>query len=1806
MKHRKAAIIIQACFRGYVARKQKKVLRVAVQSIQTYVRVHLGFKYLKKYVKSAKVIQAKVRQYFSLHKRKTAKLIQEQMYQAIKAIQARFRGRLVRRKQSLHLKNEELDVHCDDNPTKTKDASASTIQANYRGHRARKEQKNSIAAATKIQAQYRGYRVRTNIKLNNCPKKRLLPQDKVRPGQRVFWLSPSCMGSNMESGFIKSPVTNPDSFFVDWTNGRCTRVLRDAVWIADLSLQGSPTSAKVHSNQAVTTIQSHVRGHLVRKKEGQGRRDAQNRCLAEAVRVHNFVTAPVCLDECQKQESDTTVGLALLVEVEKQTKSLPLNPVPVVCEGLVQPEPLEHCLPMLGQDSLSFSQAILQSKHPPGSKKQVEMQVEAEDTSQGAALHDSELQEQCVPMIELGFSGQLKALIQSENMPKLEPTADFDLPVEFEALLERDTPDEYQPPSGSATPVKCKARVELNSSRLQQVETQAKSPFPVERKPVVVFQPLAHLEQLVCSEAPRGLRPLRESSTAIKCERVVDLKLPLQFEALLKSEPLDDFVPTHGPETQNASESPNESEGAVEIEGLIKQGSLGEVQPYIESKGTSNTKDNREAFENCAEISVQSDFADMCAPTTGEIEDFQAFEMEGTEVCGRTSKPMFLAECEPPMQSECTHGGVTPVKVEASQEQMLVPFILGNALSHATLLFEMEKTEACKTAGMSPLLAGCELRARIAKTLRTCKVASTEAALACQDPVHLEITAEQIASVKPASGRSNAAFPFEMENTEACRTAGKSPLPAGIEPVDRKAKTLCTWKLAGTETTLECHEAVYLETTPEQAASVKPASGRSNAAFPFEMEITEACRTAGKSPLSAGIEPVDRKAKTLCTWKLAATETALECHEAVYLEITPEQAASVKPASGRSNAAFPFEMENTEACRTAGKSPLPTGIEPVDRKAKTLCTWKLAATETALECHEAVYLEITSEQITSVMSPDGRSQAGFPFEMENTEACRTAGKSPLPGGCEPVDRRAKTLCTWKLAATETALECHEAVYLEITSEQITSVMSPDGRSQAGFPCKMENTEACRTAGKSPLPAECELVPRRAKPLSTWKLAPTETALECHDSVYLGSTHERVTSVVSQRLSQSMEMETTEECTRSEESAGVAKWEPPVHCDTTFECQAPVEFETTAEQVMAPFLLEALDGQEALGINDKNILTEVMKKFVNVWALGMQRAAIQRCTLDRLNRGLLDIITHFSDLAVEEATSILNAEPSDLLSNMTAALVHSIKMCVEEWLISQSWGEDMKAELSGGIKELVICTSFKMPRMHTIQGQLEDLLSSHYTDCITQLAHEAKTIQDFYFAGNIIEALEAPAPIILELVDNSSWAAAVAGIDQEGLSQWESNLLHSKKGKEYEEYWRWQSTNRSKMENIITRAKKMATKLGRQWFQEAPLPALTQLTAISQCLCEGIITSVSGYDFSKINQAQVTINDAPGILVAFLAQVFVFDEVSERPREVSATKIQAAFRRHLARLHQQNSSCLRSVEVKPLLNRQDRAQSKSELITEEPVLQQINQSKTSKKQMKQPWASLQQKLHIKNSNHAQKTEKKRPQTIIQVKEAPVVKSKTKLEVNPSVKNAPTEKPWGLFRQKPKPNATCERSENKVLEENVPKEKPSAMPQWKWRRSSKQIFVGPPRASAQLTPEQVTSERLRVTARRRKKRGRLKNRLIQNVFQGMSGFVNTAAPNDEKTTRANASSGLFNLKTMFGRTFRKTAKVGLEAEECSSAAEGKAPLEESHKDCERLEEENSLGPRKENSIKKSFRSERWPRRSRNMSKLLAVTT
>jgi len=794
----------------------------------------------------------------------------------------------------------------------------------------------------------------------------------------------------------------------------------------------------------------------------------------------------------------------------------------------------------------------------------------------------------------------------------------------------------------------------------------------------------------------------------------------------------------------------------------------------------------------------------------------------------------------------------------------------------------------------------------------------------------------------------------------------------------------------------------------------------------------------------------------------------------------------------------------------------------------------------------------------------------------------------------------------------------------------------------------------------------------------------------------------------------MEMETTEECTRSEESAGVAKWEPPVHCDTTFECQAPVEFETTAEQVMAPFLLEALDGQEALGINDKNILTEVMKKFVNVWALGMQRAAIQRCTLDRLNRGLLDIITHFSDLAVEEATSILNAEPSDLLSNMTAALVHSIKMCVEEWLISQSWGEDMKAELSGGIKELVICTSFKMPRMHTIQGQLEDLLSSHYTDCITQLAHEAKTIQDFYFAGNIIEALEAPAPIILELVDNSSWAAAVAGIDQEGLSQWESNLLHSKKGKEYEEYWRWQSTNRSKMENIITRAKKMATKLGRQWFQEAPLPALTQLTAISQCLCEGIITSVSGYDFSKINQAQVTINDAPGILVAFLAQVFVFDEVSERPREVSATKIQAAFRRHLARLHQQNSSCLRSVEepilqfqrptqhsfegseesslqkqstqadqksdpsvgsrslltfeetedrfvrdtslslsvqylekneesppeaqssklkdfvqqsakleyslgeqstnpqenaepkVKPLLNRQDRAQSKSELITEEPVLQQINQSKTSKKQMKQPWASLQQKLHIKNSNHAQKTEKKRPQTIIQVKEAPVVKSKTKLEVNPSVKNAPTEKPWGLFRQKPKPNATCERSENKVLEENVPKEKPSAMPQWKWRRSSKQIFVGPPRASAQLTPEQVTSERLRVTARRRKKRGRLKNRLIQNVFQGMSGFVNTAAPNDEKTTRANASSGLFNLKTMFGRTFRKTAKVGLEAEECSSAAEGKAPLEESHKDCERLEEENSLGPRKENSIKKSFRSERWPRRSRNMSKLLAVTT
>ena len=53
---------------------------------------------------------------------------------------------------------------------------------------------------------------------------------EVKPGVRVLWSCPACLKAASVFGTIKAPVKNPDAFFVNWTNGRTTRVAREEVW----------------------------------------------------------------------------------------------------------------------------------------------------------------------------------------------------------------------------------------------------------------------------------------------------------------------------------------------------------------------------------------------------------------------------------------------------------------------------------------------------------------------------------------------------------------------------------------------------------------------------------------------------------------------------------------------------------------------------------------------------------------------------------------------------------------------------------------------------------------------------------------------------------------------------------------------------------------------------------------------------------------------------------------------------------------------------------------------------------------------------------------------------------------------------------------------------------------------------------------------------------------------------------------------------------------------------------------------------------------------------------------------------------------------------------------------------------------------------------------------------------------------------------------------------------------------------------------------------------------------------------------
>jgi len=72
--------------------------------------------------------------------------------------------------------------------------------------------------------------------------KRVLMKHEVKPGVRVLWSSPACLEAPIY-GTIKHPASNPDSFFVNWTTGRCTRVERQEVWFAS---PGKPILAKRH------------------------------------------------------------------------------------------------------------------------------------------------------------------------------------------------------------------------------------------------------------------------------------------------------------------------------------------------------------------------------------------------------------------------------------------------------------------------------------------------------------------------------------------------------------------------------------------------------------------------------------------------------------------------------------------------------------------------------------------------------------------------------------------------------------------------------------------------------------------------------------------------------------------------------------------------------------------------------------------------------------------------------------------------------------------------------------------------------------------------------------------------------------------------------------------------------------------------------------------------------------------------------------------------------------------------------------------------------------------------------------------------------------------------------------------------------------------------------------------------------------------------------------------------------------------------------------------------------------------------
>ncbi|KAM3876201.1 abnormal spindle-like microcephaly-associated protein [Diretmus argenteus] len=185
--NRRAAILLQAAYRGFKVRKQLHIEHMAAITIQSHVRKHLHRTYYKRLCCAANIVQARYRANMKMReemqalnaKRAAAVVLQaafrgmkarqsiKQSHQAASAIQRAYRAHR-ERKQYLSLKSSVLTVQRRYRATiaakeqrqqyqQTRRA-AIILQAAYKGQQARKEVAHQHRAATLIQSAYRKHR----------------------------------------------------------------------------------------------------------------------------------------------------------------------------------------------------------------------------------------------------------------------------------------------------------------------------------------------------------------------------------------------------------------------------------------------------------------------------------------------------------------------------------------------------------------------------------------------------------------------------------------------------------------------------------------------------------------------------------------------------------------------------------------------------------------------------------------------------------------------------------------------------------------------------------------------------------------------------------------------------------------------------------------------------------------------------------------------------------------------------------------------------------------------------------------------------------------------------------------------------------------------------------------------------------------------------------------------------------------------------------------------------------------------------------------------------------------------------------------------------------------------------------------------------------------------------------------------------------------------------------------------------------------------------------------------------------------